>query len=192
MFKIAIFASGNGTNAEKIIEYFKSSATIKVDLVVCNRKEAGVFDVADRHEVESLYFPKKEFDLSSELLIENLQKREVGLLVLAGFLLKMPELIVKRFPDRIINIHPALLPDFGGKGMYGDHVHRAVLESGRSETGITIHFVDEEYDHGRTILQETIKIEDGDDLDSIKLKIRKLEHHHFPRVIENLINTIDN
>lgn len=184
--RIAIFASGSGSNAQKIMEHFKRSNDIEVSLVLTNNPDSFVLQRADNFEVPSHVFDKKEFYESDKVvtLIKNLN---IDLIVLAGFLWLIPENLLTSFPNKIINIHPALLPKFGGKGMYGDRVHHAVLEAKEQESGITIHFVNSEFDEGEIIHQSRFRIEKEDDLKMIKFKVQQLEHHHFPKVIEGLI-----
>jgi phosphoribosylglycinamide formyltransferase-1 len=184
--RIAIFASGSGSNAQKIMEHFKRSNDVEVSLVLTNNPDSFVLQRADNFEVPSHVFDKKEFYESDKVvtLIKNLN---IDLIVLAGFLWLIPENLLTSFPNKIINIHPALLPKFGGKGMYGDRVHHAVLEAKEQESGITIHFVNSEFDEGEIIHQSRFRIEKEDDLKMIKFKVQQLEHHHFPKVIEGLI-----
>ena len=184
--KIAIFASGRGSNSRALIEHFKDHPSIAVDCIICNRKLAGVFNVANESKLEAFYFPKAEFESSIKLL-ELLKKRGVDWIVLAGFLLKIPSMIIGAYQGRMVNIHPALLPKFGGAGMYGDFVHKAVLESKEEKSGISIHWVDENYDTGSLIDQFECEISEDEDLQSLKLKIQKLEHEHLPKVLEQLI-----
>jgi phosphoribosylglycinamide formyltransferase-1 len=184
--RIAIFASGSGSNAQKIMEHFKRSPDAEVVLVLTNNPQAYVLQRADNFEVPSHIFTRREFYESDDVirLLKNLQ---VDLIVLAGFLWLVPGTLLKAFPNRIINLHPALLPKYGGKGMYGDNVHKAVLANNEEESGITIHFVNEVYDEGEVIHQSRFKIEPGDNLEMIKFKGQQLEHQHFPRVVENLL-----
>lgn len=184
--RIAIFASGSGSNAQKIMEHFKRSSEAEVVLILTNNPQAYVLQRADNFEVPSHIFTRKEFYESDDVirLLKNLQ---VDLIVLAGFLWLVPQSLLKAFPNRIINLHPALLPKYGGKGMYGDNVHKAVLANNEEESGITIHFVNEVYDEGEVIHQSRFKIEPGDTLEMIKFKGQQLEHQHFPRVVENLL-----
>lgn len=184
--RIAIFASGSGSNAQKIMEYFKKSNDAEVAIVLTNNPEAYVLQRADNFEIPSHVFDRKEFRETEEVvqLLKNLQ---IDLIVLAGFLWLVPENLLKAFPNKIINIHPSLLPKYGGKGMYGDKVHLAVLENKELESGITIHFVNEHFDEGEVIHQSRFKIETGDDLEMVKFKGQQLEHQHFPKVIEGLI-----
>jgi len=183
--RIAIFASGSGSNAQKILEHFKSNAHGEVVLVLTNNPQAYVLQRADNFEIPTHVFSRKEF-YQTEEVVKLLKNMEVDLIVLAGFLWLVPASLLKAFPNQIINIHPALLPKYGGKGMYGDNVHKAVLANAETESGITIHFVNEHFDEGEMIHQAKFKIESGDTLDSIKLKGQQLEHQHFPKVIETL------
>ncbi|WP_026904414.1 phosphoribosylglycinamide formyltransferase [Pedobacter glucosidilyticus] len=184
--RIAIFASGSGSNAQKIMEYFKKSNDAEVAIVLTNNPDAYVLQRADNFEIPSHIFDKKEFRDTDDVvqLLKNLQ---IDLIVLAGFLWLVPANLLKAFPNKIINIHPSLLPKYGGKGMYGDKVHLAVLANKELESGITIHFVNEHFDDGEVIHQSRFKIEAGDDLEMIKFKGQQLEHQHFPKVIEGLI-----
>lgn len=187
--RIAIFASGSGSNAQKIMEYFKKHQDSEVALVLTNNPEAYVLQRADNFEVPSHIFDKKEFYKTDEIitLLKNLQ---IDLIVLAGFLWLIPENLISAYPNRIINIHPALLPKYGGKGMYGDKVHKAVLNAGEEESGITIHFVNEHFDEGEMIHQSRFRIEKGDDLEMIKFKGQQLEHLHYPKVVEQILKKI--
>jgi len=184
--RIAIFASGSGSNAQKIMEHFKRSSEAEVVLILTNNPQAYVLQRADNFEVPSHIFTRDEFYKSDDVikLLKNLQ---VDLIVLAGFLWLVPVSLLKAFPNKIINLHPALLPKYGGAGMYGDHVHKAILANNEEESGITIHFVDEQFDEGEIIHQSRFKIEPGDNLEMIKFKGQQLEHQHFPRVVENLL-----
>jgi len=184
--RIAIFASGSGSNAQKIMEHFKRNSEAEVVLILTNNPQAYVLQRADNFEVPSHIFTRDEFYKSDDVikLLKNLQ---VDLIVLAGFLWLVPVSLLKAFPNKIINLHPALLPKYGGAGMYGDHVHKAILANNEEESGITIHFVDEQFDEGEIIHQSRFKIEPGDNLEMIKFKGQQLEHLHFPRVVENLL-----
>jgi phosphoribosylglycinamide formyltransferase-1 len=184
--RIAIFASGSGSNAQKIMEHFKRNSEAEVVLILTNNPQAYVLQRADNFEVPSHIFTRNEFYKTDDVikLLKNLQ---VDLIILAGFLWLVPVPLLKAFPNRIINLHPSLLPKFGGAGMYGDNVHKAILAAGEEESGITIHFVNEEFDEGEVIHQSKFKIEPGDNLEMIKFKGQQLEHHHFPRVVENLL-----
>ena len=185
MNKIAIFASGSGSNAENIIKYFGTKKTAIVTKVYCNKKGAGIFDRCKRLQKECVLFTKNELFSSDELL--NQLKNEADYIILAGFLLKIPLRLINAFPNKIINIHPALLPKYGGKGMYGMHVHNAVKENMETETGITIHFVNENYDEGAIIFQAKTQLESTDSADDIAQKIHQLEYENFPKVIESVI-----
>ncbi|MDE1192796.1 MAG: phosphoribosylglycinamide formyltransferase [Arachidicoccus sp.] len=183
---IAIFASGAGSNAEKIIQYFRHSNSIKIVLVLCNKPGARVLEIAAQNHIESLIINKNDF-FGSDYYISLLKDRNTDLIILAGFLWKIPENLIHAFPERIINIHPALLPKYGGKGMYGHFVHDAVIAAHDKESGITIHLVDELYDHGRHLFQATCKVDDNDTAESLAEKIHYLEHLHFPVVIDEYI-----
>lgn len=182
--QIAIFASGSGSNAENIYKYFLGS-TIQVKFIVCNNPKAGVLKRFEDTNVEIVLIDKK--DLSSDNFIKKLNG--IDLIVLAGFLLLIPSKLIDAFPHKIINIHPALLPNYGGKGMYGDNVHKAILENKEKEHGITIHYVNEEFDKGKIIFQEKFVVEKTDDLTSIQSKIHSLEFEHYPKIIEQIVNS---
>lgn len=186
MNKIVLFASGAGSNAENIIRYFQNSKSEKVCHVFCNNADALVIEKATRLGVKVTIFQKHE--LTSTVLAQ-LKEVNPALIVLAGFLLKLPSEIVNEFPEKIINIHPALLPKYGGRGMYGSNVHKAVLENGEKETGITIHYVNEHYDEGNIIFQERVSISDCTSIDEIAEKIHELEQKHFPITIEKILHT---
>ena len=181
--QIVIFASGTGSNAEKIIEHFQKSSLAKVVLVLSNKKTAKVLEKAEKLNVEAYSFSKEDL-LSEEGIVKSLKIIKPDLIVLAGFLLKFPEHILKEFPNKVINIHPALLPKYGGKGMYGSFVHEAVLNNKETETGISIHYVNENYDEGALIFQKTTKIFPEDTVATIAEKVHKLEHEWFPIIIE--------
>ncbi|WP_143959555.1 phosphoribosylglycinamide formyltransferase [Litoribacter populi] len=185
MKKIAILASGSGTNAEKIIQYFQNSEKAKVAVVASNKKDAFVLERAKKYGIPTFDFGKP--DLEEGLVGDQLAKMHIDLIVLAGFLLKIPDQLIQDFPDQIINIHPALLPKYGGKGMYGMKVHEAVKEKGEKETGITIHYVNERYDEGRVIFQENVEVTEEDSPEDIANKVHALEHKYFPKVIESLL-----
>ena len=186
MKNIVLFASGSGTNAENIIRYFNEKHTAKVTAVFSNNPTAKVIDRAKNNEVTTVVFTKDE--LHDGYVLEQLNVLQPDLIVLAGFLWQFPTSIIERYPNRIINIHPALLPKYGGKGMYGIKVHAAVLNNKETETGITIHHVNEHYDEGNIIFQQSIKIDDCTTPEEIAEKIKKLEHEHFPIVIEEFLN----
>lgn len=168
------------------MEYFKRSAEAEVVLVLTNNPDAFVIQRADNFEVPSHVFDRQEF-YETDKVVTLLKSLDVDLIVLAGFLWLVPENLLKAYPNKIINIHPALLPKYGGKGMYGERVHQAVLADKETESGITIHFIDNEFDKGEIIHQSKFKIEDGDDLKMLKFKVQQLEHLHFPKVIETLL-----
>lgn len=189
MFNIAIFASGTGTNAEKIINHFEKVDNISVSLLISDRSQAKALSVADSKGVTSKYFSRKTFSEDGEKILKYLGENKIDFIVLAGFLYLVPRSIVKAYHARIVNIHPALLPDFGGKGMYGNRVHEAVIKSGNKFSGITIHYVNEEYDEGGIILQEEVKIDEQETPNSLREKIQKLEHFHYPKTIEKIIKT---
>lgn len=190
MKRIAIFASGNGSNAENIIRYFHQHPHgAEVALVVCNRAEAGVLRRAAALGVEAVVMPKAGIN-DEAAMTALLESRGIDLIVLAGFLLMVPPFLIARYPDRIVNIHPSLLPKYGGKGMYGRHIHEAVVAAGEKETGITIHFVSDACDEGRIIFQASVPVEPTDTPADVECKIHALEREHFPRVIaETFIDT---
>ncbi len=184
--RIAIFASGAGSNAKKIIEHFKNDRHIKIELIVCNRSNAGVLQVARDNNIEYILV-NKTVPLESESFLHELKKRKIGFIILAGFLLKIPPALIHAFQKKIINIHPALLPAYGGKGMYGMHVHEAIISNKEKQSGISIHYVDEIYDHGEILFQAVCDIEPADTAATLAQKIHLLEHHHYPVVIERLL-----
>jgi phosphoribosylglycinamide formyltransferase-1 len=187
--RIAIFASGSGSNAQKLMEHFKDSAEAEIVLVLTNNPDAYVIQRADNFEIPVHIFDRNEF-YKTEQILDLLNDLDIDLIVLAGFLWLIPENLIKRYPNRIINIHPAILPKFGGKGMYGDHVHHAVVAAQELEGGITIHYVNEKYDEGEYIFQAKYKIDKGDNLEMIKFKGQQLEHLHYPKIVENLIKKL--
>ena len=186
---LAIFASGAGSNAEKIIEYFKHSKSAQIALIVCNKPEAGVLKIAEKNCISILMIEKERF-FRGDGYVEELININIDFIVLAGFLWKIPETLIKSFRNRIINIHPALLPKYGGKGMYGSKVHEAVIAAGESESGITIHYVDELYDNGDVIFQATCPISTDDTAESLAKKIHVLEHQNFAKVIEECVKRL--
>ena len=183
MKNLAIFASGEGTNAENIIRYFENSGTAKVTLLVYNRKEAGVRLRAERLGVRTEYIPKSMFG-DSEKVLATLREANTDIIVLAGFLLFVPEYLLETYHNRIINIHPSLLPLHGGKGMHGIHVHEDVLACGDKETGITVHVADAQLDHGCGLFQAKGPVERGDTPEDVAARVHKLEYAYFPEVIE--------
>jgi phosphoribosylglycinamide formyltransferase 1 len=189
--KVAIFASGAGSNAQKLIDYFRKHSQIKIALIVCNKPGAGVLTIAQKENIPSLIIEKEQF-FRGNAYVDELKQQNIDFIVLAGFLWKVPVQLVKAYPQRIINIHPALLPNYGGKGMYGRFVHEAVIEAKETESGISIHYVDELYDHGQLIFQARCTIEAGDTPDSLAQKIHALEHEHYPLIVEKVIEELQN
>lgn len=185
-FKIAVFASGGGTNAEEIFKYFHNHPAIVVTLLLSNRPDAYALQRARNHGIETLIFNRDQFK-DGTLIVEALERAGVTHLVLAGFLWLIPEYLIRSYPNHIVNIHPALLPKYGGKGMYGARVHDAVKKSGDLETGITIHLVNDRYDEGKILFQESCGISDNHTPEEIAACVHKLEHQHYPRVIEQWI-----
>ena len=185
MHSLIIFASGAGTNAAAIIAYFKQNGKAKVSLIVSNKADAGVLQIAEKEEIPFLIINKQT--LHETMLIEQLSDVKPSLIVLAGFMWKVPATLVHAFPDKIINIHPALLPGYGGKGMYGHHVHNAVVSAKEKESGITIHYVNEVYDDGNIILQARCPVHENENADDLATRIHKLEHFYYPRAIEFLL-----
>jgi phosphoribosylglycinamide formyltransferase-1 len=185
MKKIVVFASGSGTNAENIIKYFAKSDTETVVAVFTNNPSAMVIERAKNHKIRTEVFSKTE--LNEGKVLRNIDAIAPDLIVLAGFLLKFPEDIIANYPNKIINIHPALLPNYGGKGMYGMNVHRAIVENKETETGITIHYVNENYDEGGSIFQKKIKLSGNETPEDIAEKIHELEQEFFPQVIAGLL-----
>lgn len=183
---IVIFASGEGTNAQRIIDYFKKSETINIALIVSNNTNANVLKRAKSENIETHILNKIDF-YNSNKTIEYLKNLKIDLIVLAGFLWIVPENLVKAFPEKIVNIHPALLPKYGGKGMYGMNVHNAVVNAKEKESGISIHFVNEHYDEGKIIAQHKCSVAENETAESLAEKIQQLEHEFFPKTIENLL-----
>ena len=186
MKRLALFASGSGSNAEKIAQYVASDADVEVSLVLSNNLKAGVIERMRQLHIPVLLFDRKTF-YESERITEILQKQSIDLIVLAGFMWLMPGGLVRAFPQKIINIHPALLPKFGGKGMYGHHVHEAVVANGETESGITIHYVNEHYDEGAPIFQARCAVTPTDTPDDVARKVQALEHEHYPRVVASVL-----
>jgi len=189
MKNIAIFASGSGSNAENIIQYFRTAVDARVGMVLCNKPGAGVLERAKRLDIETCIFNREQFYETDEL-VNMLIERGTDLIVLAGFLWLVPAGLLSAFEGRVINIHPALLPKFGGKGMYGAKVHEAVIAAGEKESGITIHYVNAHYDEGDAIFQARCTIEKGETAESLAAKIHELEYRHFPVVIRELLKQI--
>lgn len=186
MKNIILFASGGGSNAQQIMDYFGQRQGYKVSALFTNNPNAGAIAVADRYNVPSVIFTKEE--LNNGTVLAEVKSQNPDLIVLAGFLWKFPSDIIKEYPHKVINIHPALLPNYGGKGMYGMNVHRAVHENKDKESGITIHYVNDNYDEGNVIFQKAIAIEECLSPEEVALKVLSLEHEHFPVVIEELLN----
>jgi len=187
MIKIEIFASGNGSNAENIVQYFKNNSKISVDLIVSNNKNAFVLERAKKLGIESKIFTKSDF-ADEYKIISFLKERKVNFIVLAGFLLQIPKYLIEIYPQKIMNIHPALLPNYGGKGMYGNKVHQAVIDAKEKESGITIHFVNDKYDEGEIIFQAKCPILKSDTAETVAEKIHKLEYAYFPQIIAETID----
>lgn len=187
MKKIAIFASGSGSNAENITRYFFSSETINVALVLSNKPTAGVHERIKRLGVPSFSFTREEFS-SGEKIVAILSEYSIDLIVLAGFMSKISHSLLKAYPNRIINIHPALLPKFGGKGMYGIHVHEAVIASTEPKSGITIHYINEHYDEGEVIFQASCPVYSTDTPEILAERVHSLEYKHYPEVIKKLLS----
>lgn len=183
---IAIFASGAGSNAQKIINYFKNSKKIEITLIVCNNPNAGILKIAANENIPVLMIEKQMFRDTG--YVSELKNYKIQFIVLAGFLWKIPQVLIEAFKNKIVNIHPALLPAYSGKGMYGNAVHEAVLAAKEKLSGITIHFVDEIYDHGKIIFQATCPVSENETVDSLTQKIHQLEHASYAKEIEKLIN----
>mgnify|MGYP000632563820 FL=1 len=190
MKRIVIFASGSGTNAGNIIKYFQKNNLAKVTLVLSNKSTANVLDRAKKLSVPSETFNKSEL-INSDRIASILRRESPDLIVLAGFLLKFPKIILKDFPNKVINIHPALLPKYGGKGMYGMLVHESVVKNKESESGITIHYVNENYDEGAIIFQKSFQLSENDTSESVAHKIHELEYEFLPKVIEEILKIKD-
>ena len=183
---ISIFASGAGSNAQKIIDHFRGHPLVKIVAIVCNNPKAGVIQIAQKEQIPVLLIEKQRF-LSGDAYLHELIEKKTDLIVLAGFLWQLPPSLVNAYRDHIINIHPALLPKYGGKGMYGLHVHQAVIDNKEKESGITIHYVDEIYDHGKIIFQATCPVLENDTPELLAGRIHALEHEHYPKVIEGIV-----
>lgn len=186
MKRIAIFASGSGSNAQKIAEHFQNSTEAEISLILTNNPKAGVIDRARKLNIPVVVFNKALF-YKTDKIVRLLQDHQTDLVVLAGFMMLIPEEMVAAYPNKIINIHPALLPKYGGKGMYGHFVHEAVVAAQESESGITIHYVNEHYDEGTIIFQASCEVAPSDTPDDVAAKVQQLEHAHFPRVVEELL-----
>jgi len=186
---IAIFASGAGSNAQKIIDYFKNSTKVEISVIVCNNPDAGILKIAANESIPVLMIEKQMFRNTG--YVAELKNYKIQLIVLAGFLWKIPPVLIEDFKNKIVNIHPALLPAYGGKGMYGNAVHSAVLAAKEKISGITIHFVDEKYDHGKIIFQSTCPVDENETVASLAQKIHQLEHASYAREIEKLIDNTE-
>ena len=186
MINIAIFASGSGTNAQKLMEYFSNNKTAKVKIILSNKPDAFVLERATKFSVPTMVFDRDDLYTDGKVLKELLRNR-IDFIVLAGFLWLIPADIINHFTGRIINIHPALLPDYGGKGMYGNRVHRAVIENGEKESGISIHYVNEQYDEGDIIFQARCEVRADDTPEKLAERIHKLEYRYYPEIVEKVI-----
>ena len=187
--KLAIFASGSGSNAENICNYFADSSDIEVVLICTNKRDAFVVKRANKLNIPVYIFTKYELNNFVDLH-KKLQSIDVDIVILAGFLLKLPTLMVDSYPNRIINIHPSLLPKYGGKGMYGSNIHKAVIENKETESGISVHFVNQKYDEGKIILQEKCDVANNETAETLMQKIKKLEYNYFPAAIERTLKKL--
>ena len=186
MKRIAIFASGSGSNAEKICAYFEGRTDVEISLILTNNPQAGVIARARKFHIPSVIFDRKSF-YESEKILDLLKNQKIDFIVLAGFMMLIPPFLVQGYPDKMVNIHPALLPRYGGKGMYGHFVHEAVVAAGDNESGITIHYVNEFYDEGNIIFQASCEVSPTDTPDDVARKVQVLEHVHYPEVIDKII-----
>ncbi|OFX81832.1 MAG: phosphoribosylglycinamide formyltransferase [Bacteroidetes bacterium GWE2_29_8] len=186
---IAIFASGSGSNAENLIMYFNNTNTAKIKMILTNNHNAYVLERAEKHKIKSNVFSKEELNNTNKI-IDLLLENDIDVIILAGFLLKIPQNIIDNYENKIINIHPALLPKYGGKGMYGDNVHKSVLENNENLSGITIHHVNNNYDEGNIIFQATCKVNKDDSIEALAKKIHELEYKFFPLVIDSFLKTL--
>ena len=189
--KLAIFASGSGSNAENICNYFANSSDIEVVLMCTNKRDAYIVKRAEKLDIPVVFISKSELN-NFDNLHKKLQSVKVDIIILAGFLLKLPAIMIEYYPNRILNIHPSLLPKYGGKGMYGNKVHKAVLENKETESGISIHFVNQNYDEGEIVLQEKCVISEDETLETLTEKIHQLEHNYFPIAIEKILKNLFN
>ena len=187
MTSIAIFASGAGSNARKIIEHFSQHPKVRVELIVCNKPHAGVLNIADEHGIPTLLLDKEQF-FRGNAYVDEFKVDDIEFIVLAGFLWKIPDALIHAYPEKIVNIHPALLPKYGGKGMYGNRVHEAVIANKETESGITIHLVDEVYDHGKIVFHARCEVKKDDTPETLAARIHELEHKHYAKVIEQLVS----
>lgn len=189
MMNAAIFASGEGSNAENLITHFSKDTRIRIKMVVTNKDTAGVIARAEKHRKIVQIISKEALNNYTEKIIEFLRSEKIDLIILSGFLLKIPPALVKAFPNKIVNIHPALLPKYGGAGMYGANVHKAVIDNKEKESGITVHYVNEEYDKGKIILQAKCPVDSNDTVETLTKKIHDLEYEYFPKAIETLLHS---
>ncbi len=187
--KIAIFASGGGSNAEQFFKYYKENDLANITLVLTNNKDAFIIERAKNHHLPVKIFNREDFYTTASIL-DMLLEHQIDVVVLAGFLWKIPDNLIKAFPNKIINIHPALLPKYGGKGMYGMHVHKAVIAANEVESGITIHLVNQNYDEGKILAQEKCKILEDDTPELLATRVLKLEHEFYPKVVEVLLHNL--
>lgn len=185
MKNVLLFASGGGSNVKAILQYFKGDSGVSFPLIVTNNPKAGVIQIAKDFQIDCMLLNREVFQ--SEVFLDTLDLYQPDLLILAGFLWKIPDYLIQAYPNKILNIHPSLLPKFGGKGMYGHHVHEAVLAAGETESGITIHMVNEEYDQGRKLLQKTVPVESNDTPETLAARVLQLEHTWYPKVIDSLL-----
>ncbi|WP_159466906.1 phosphoribosylglycinamide formyltransferase [Dyadobacter sp. 3J3] len=190
MKRIAIFASGSGSNAEKICEYFEGRADVQINLILTNNPQAGVIQRARKFQIPVVVFDRKTF-YETERVLEILKNNQIDLIVLAGFMMLIPASLLETYSEKMVNIHPALLPKYGGKGMYGHFVHEAVVANAEKESGITIHFVNENYDEGNIIFQASCEVTETDTPDNVAKKVQVLEHEHFPRVIDEVVSKLN-
>ena len=187
--RIAIFASGTGSNAQQIVNYFKKSTKAKIALIVCNNLKAGVLNIALKENIPVLLIEKNKFLETG--YVQQIKNYGIDLIILAGFLWKIPLQLINAFQNKIINIHPALLPAYGGKGMYGNAVHSAIIVAKEKESGITIHYVDEKYDHGKIIFQAKCSLDENETADTLAQKIHQLEHKYYPKIIDTVLDKIN-
>lgn len=186
MIKIAIFASGSGSNAENIIRYFENNSKVEIVVIISNKADAYVHQRAAMLGIDSRTFSKTDFQTTDKVL-DYLKDSKIDFIVLAGFLIKVPTNLLSAYPNKIINIHPALLPKYGGKGMYGDNVHKAVVDAKEKESGITIHYINENYDEGNIIFQAKCEVSPSDNYSDVASKVHNLEYENFPKIIEKVI-----
>ncbi len=187
MKRVAIFASGSGSNAENIYDFFKDNSEVEISLVLTNNPNAFVLKRAKKLKVPTLVFDREQFT-QTDYVVDELKRNKIDLVVLAGFLWLIPQNLIEAFPKAMVNVHPALLPKFGGKGMYGDNVHKAVVAQGEKETGITIHYVNQNYDEGAIIFQVKTLVDSTDTSEQVASKVHQLEYEHFPKVIADLLS----